>query len=592
MKQFLDLNPKFQDFLNEDSSEGNHREKEIFRETEIEQVTSWSYEEAFPQFEAIPISEAAMQTHMSNEKIGLVREFPFEAYCELNFRGKTSWGVKVPLTDILSFSSNVIKKPLLKMNSKYHKSARQTFKNILSYMKERSSSRPSIHHANKLLKIGMESPPEICDEIYCQLVKQTNNNPKIKSTLRAWTLFGICSGVFAPSPNLRLPLLNHLVKIVENESQEISSKTCYCITRLEKIYQNGSRLVHPTEMELKCMKAMRPIPIKVYLMSGSYICMLIESYDNSNDLKCAVLRRLDISVSKFSYFGFYEYCEASELEERYIEDCELILDIISKWNENENPEAFKLVLKIRVWYTPGPKDIGSLCLLHIQSVFDVISCKIPVSLKIALLLGALKLHIDMGNSKQLDAFLYQRLFNYIPERLIHLLAKEDWIAKLLQKRMSFDKYSKIEAQRKYLEVLSSEPLYGSNMFYLISYDLNEEITMLPYDVLLVINSNGAMIYTRDHREELLKFKYSEISSWGVSKDMFALIVAKGGAQTQYMFKTVLARVISSLMEAYVNKSLGRPIGQLPTQNTNLRKIGLQRELITKFPRLQAELFKM
>lgn len=67
-----------------------HQNRGLVKETEIEQMTTWSYEEQFPQFEGIPISEAAMKTHMSNEKIGLVREYPFEAYCELNFRGRTS----------------------------------------------------------------------------------------------------------------------------------------------------------------------------------------------------------------------------------------------------------------------------------------------------------------------------------------------------------------------------------------------------------------------------------------------------------------------------------------------------------------------
>lgn len=151
--------------------------------------------------------------------------------------------------------------------------------------------------------------------------------------------------------------------------------------------------------------------------------------------------------------------------------------------------------------------------------------------------------------------------------------------------------TKLEAQSKYLEVLSVERLHASNVFYLSFYDLNYDIE-LPSDVMLAISTKGVSIYTRDHKEEIIKFKYSEISTWGVSKDMFALIIARGGTQTQYMFNTSQARVISALMEAYVNKSLGKPIGQLPTHNNQLRKIGLSRCLITKFPRLQAELFRL
>ena len=148
----------------------------------MEIITDMSYEEVPVIFEALPLSQTSLSISLSDEKVGLVREYHFEEFCELNFRSFTSWGLKIPLTEIISYSVTPLKKSLIKLKEVYSKKAKQTFKSnsypdILSYMKERKSSRPSHHHIMKILRIGMNSSSEMCDEIFCQLVKQTNNNP-------------------------------------------------------------------------------------------------------------------------------------------------------------------------------------------------------------------------------------------------------------------------------------------------------------------------------------------------------------------------------------------------------------------------------
>ena len=65
---------------------------------------------------------------MSNEKIGLVKEYPFEEFCLKHFKPRTSWGVKVPITESLTFSSTLITQPLMRLDQDLKKTARQTFK--------------------------------------------------------------------------------------------------------------------------------------------------------------------------------------------------------------------------------------------------------------------------------------------------------------------------------------------------------------------------------------------------------------------------------------------------------------------------------
>jgi hypothetical protein len=59
----------------------------------------------------------------------------------------------------------------------------------------------AIMHIMNVVSYCLEQP-ELCDEIYCQLIRQTNNNPEVEAQLRGWHLLCVCAVSFPPGKEL------------------------------------------------------------------------------------------------------------------------------------------------------------------------------------------------------------------------------------------------------------------------------------------------------------------------------------------------------------------------------------------------------
>ena len=241
------------------------------------------------------------------------------------------------------------------------------------------------------------------------------------------------------------------------------------------------------------MKSMKAFAVKVFTLSGSSIIMLLESFDNSNDLKIAIIKKLKISVNKFPLFGLYEIYEDEYYEERYIEENELVMDLVSSWLV-KNTGNFKILLKLRIFIYFGTKD-QILPFLYIQSAFDVLRTITLVPIKIYSVLAALKLFIELGKSKVLDGYLSNNLNLYIPDKIIKnsSLKEEEWIEKILKKYNMLPDMSKTQAQAKFVELLSKCGLFGSSIFYL-SFQEASGNYVLPKEIMMAVSSTGIVIY--------------------------------------------------------------------------------------------------
>lgn len=90
---------------------------------------------------------------------------------------------------------------LLKMSPDHMGRATKMFAGMLKYMGEAGdTAEPAvgIEIAQKLLHQGLKRP-ELKDELYMQLLKQTRGNPNVSSRIKAWELFQLTAATMPPS---------------------------------------------------------------------------------------------------------------------------------------------------------------------------------------------------------------------------------------------------------------------------------------------------------------------------------------------------------------------------------------------------------
>merc|ERR1719397_1888334 len=164
----------------------------------------------------------------------------------------------------------MIKKALLKLNRNLDSDAIQCFKNIMSYMGDRSTNKKDMPlHAKKMLYNLLLAPSPLRDEAYMQLCKQTTENPKVESTLKGWELFAFCLATFPPSKYLRAFLLDYFDKTIKNSKEpNIVNIAEACYEMMGKIVAMGPRHHVPSRIELTNVSQAKPIPLIVHLVDG------------------------------------------------------------------------------------------------------------------------------------------------------------------------------------------------------------------------------------------------------------------------------------------------------------------------------------
>ena len=564
----------------------------IENESLIDKLTKKSREATQYDFDSIELSkdiENAL-TILDPELIEEVskEEYNLENYYREHLSKRYKGCKEMTINQIMTFQKEMISKPLLKIPSSLEDLSIQIFKNLLSYMEVRKSSKKPYLHIIKFIKITMTSPEELKDEAFIQVIKQLSNNDNVKYENKAWNFLSILCSSYPPSVDLYKCLINFFLKIIndENEKEELKKKANYCSIRLMRTFENKRKLA-PSIDEIKYIESMKSIIINVYFLSGASTSILVESYTTIRELKTLVIRKIKFKITRIPYFAIYEFCEKKDrIEQRYLDESTIIGDILSLWARetnfynNENIEIqFKLYLKIHIFYPFNSEDIDSVSMIYMQTNFEVLSGKFPLTEGEIIELGGISLFINYpynDDEEELMIILKKEIKNYIPINIFTLYSIEKWSKKLIGVYLNLEYKNKNEAKFGYLEYLKDNIMYEAYQFpcYFSSKYNNETSNSknlknpehIPEKCIIAVKPKEVII-TDIYRNEILKIPFSIIASWGVNTELIVIVVRKNEKDfSKYYFECRQNKLFRILMESYSNIISGKSMSEIIQMN--------------------------
>jgi hypothetical protein len=504
---------------------------------------------------------------------------------------------------LLSFKKSLIKKAMLKQNRELDDEAVQTFKNIMSYMGDRKSSKPPLEHAKKMLRNLMIAPSGLRDEAFMQLCKQTTNNPNADSTTRGWELMNFFLATFPPSKNLKSFLLAHFDKAVGESaaSPRVASLARLCKERLPTILALGQRKQVPSTLELQCLQESKPIPIKVSLVNGASKTLAIDPYVLISDVEKQMHERFNVSYK--APFALYE--QAGINEERILDPSERLLDVMSAWENGplveeikvdkkaekakiyeKAPDQIKKLEKKEIKYdkfiykaklvlkTSNPDllaDPEAVNLIYLQATADVVSERYPCAEKDITVLAALQLQATFGDYRKdqhVPGWLKPKITEFMPARLLDKTASKssssasvlagkapvlsdslvaEWEQKILSKYMKVSGFTALEAKLNYLDYVQEWVFYGATFFTVEQRQFKD----YPSPLTLGINCEGVLLMHPEKRTVLENYAYTDVVTWGNSDEKLIVVVGNIVQQRKLIFKTADGKPINQLIHSYV-----------------------------------------
>ena len=493
--------------------------------------------------------------------------------------------------EIVSWQGSLLKKPLLKLPGSLEEIALQLFKNLVSYMGDRSSSKAPPLHAIKHTRLALRSPEEVKDEAYLQVIKQITRNPNPNRCVRGWNMLAIMSSCYPPSMELYHALIHYFLDIIKTGDEDLAKRANYIAIRLSKTFESR-RKIPPSDIEIKHVEAMKPIVIQMNFFSGAATSCQVESYTTIRELKTIVMRKLELNISRIPYFSIYEMCIKPDcIEERYLNEFEKVCDILAVWQKetesykekNINVE-FKFYLKLLLYYEYNPEDIDSVTMTYVQCNFEIIKGLYNLTEEEIIKLAAIQLYIDYGNLSQdeIQSNLREHIRDFIPFNKFQINSESSWPEKILQEYSSINLSSKLEAKNAYLNIIKNNDLFQSCQFT-CRYDpkintannnsQNEpNPSHIPEDCIVAVKPKEIIICDAN-RNKIYSIPLTLIASWGVNSEMFVIVEKKSEKEySKSYFYCNLPKLFKIIIDTYTNALVGKNMVEIMTERVETCKL--------------------
>ena len=483
---------------------------------------------------------------------------------------------KINPVDILTWQKSELDNSLINMENSYDvEIAKQMFRNLLSYMLDRKSSKKGIQHVTKFIKLVKMGNKMLRDEAYLQIYKQLHKNKKKESIMLGWKIFAVIASSFIPSnKDILNIILNFLFfEIQETDDEQIRMHINYIFVRMFKAKKRERKMVPCTE-EIEYIENLKSIQIPIYYFNGKHTIIKIESYTTFKDVKAIIMDKLDFNRQRAIFYSIYEICYKSNgTEERFLDDNEIICDVLSLWKsdikkhqDNNEKVIFRFYLKILIYFPYDESIIDNIAIEYYQTLYDVISGKFNLSECEILILGALQLVNEFGNDIQ-KAYMNikENYQNYIPWKFMYIMSNDQWIEKIMEFYSYFMNYEQNECKKEYINSLMNHSTYKTQLFD-AKFDVkksSDNSDNIPFECILGFKQEGIQIFDMN-LDSIVFYEYKQIENWGVSPNFFVITINElnNRPNRKLYFHTGETNVIQTIMIIYGFFIAGKDIREM------------------------------
>ena len=171
-----------------------------------------------------------------------LQDYAAHYFSEVKERGRFFRRKRVEMDKLMAYSPEPY--VLLRHgNRQAQREAEALAKSVLAFMGDRFTAvdqNPDRLGAD--LIVSVQRSPELRDELYCQLIRQTSRNPSPRSALMGWRLFAVASGFVPPTRNLEPFLTDYFglncespVADPDDPSMTVGGYAKYCQRTLRRL---------------------------------------------------------------------------------------------------------------------------------------------------------------------------------------------------------------------------------------------------------------------------------------------------------------------------------------------------------------------
>ncbi|XP_055278218.1 unconventional myosin-X [Moschus berezovskii] len=447
-----------------------------------------------------------------------------------------------------------------------------------------------------ILQTGHDLRP-LRDELYCQLIKQTNKVPHPGSVgnLCSWQILTCLSCTFLPSRGILKYLKFHLRRIREQFPGTEMEK--YALFIYESLKKTKCREFVPSRDEIEALIHRQEMTSTVYCHGGGSCKITINSHTTAGEVVEKLIRGLAMEDSR-NMFALFEYNGHAD---KAIESRTIVADVLAKFEKlaatseaGEQPWKFYFKLYCFLDTDNVPKDSVEFAFMFEQAHEAVIHGHYPAPEESLQVLAALRLQYLQGDHtphapvppleevyslQRLKARISQSTRSFTPgerlekrrtsflegtlrrsfrtgsvtrqkaeeEQMVDMWVREEVCsarASILDKWRKFQGMSQEQAMAKYMALIKEWPGYGSTLF-----DVECKEGGFPQDLWLGVSADAVSVYKRGEGRPLEVFQYEHILSFGAPLANTYKIVVD---ERELLFETSEVVDVAKLMKAYIS----------------------------------------